>query len=154
MKQSRRMLTLRKALMPNSSLRDHIVAGAGAVRPSDRGLIHPLVRRRIGDGVDLDAATVAEAPQAHRWDYILSIPSTSKLIGLEPHTASDGEVKVVIRKKQNAQVLLRSHFQPGFSVTEWHWVTRGTVGFSRMDRAMRALNQSGIRFAGRSLRDV
>jgi hypothetical protein len=148
------MLTLSEALISGSSLHDQIVTGIGSVKKSDRKLIDPSVRPLFGDGVDLDAATAAEFPQAHRWDYVLSIPSKDKLIGIEPHSASDGEVRVVIKKKQNAQGFLRSHLKPKHSVAEWHWVTRGKVGFSRMDPVVRALNQNGIRFAGRSLRAV
>lgn len=148
------MLTLSEALVPESTLHDQIVDGIGAIKKADRALIEPSLRKLFGDSIDLDAATAAEFAQAHRWDYLLSMPSKDKLIGLEPHSASDGEVKVVIRKKQNAQDFLRNHLKTKTQVAEWYWVTRGRVAFSRMDPAVRALNQHGIRFAGRSLRGI
>lgn len=144
--------TLAKALRPESPLRARVQPGLSAVKTADRSLIAASERARIGDSLDLDEATAAEFPQGHRWDYILSVPDLRKLIALEPHTASDGEVKVVIKKKQQALAYLRDHLHATVSVAEWHWVTRGTVGFSRMDKAVRALNQNGISFSGRSLK--
>lgn len=147
-------LTVRSALHPASDLRQQVQPGMGAMKPKDRTLIAAGERPKIGDSLDLDAATVAAAPEAHRWDYILSVPKANKLIGLEPHSATNSEIKVVVRKKQNAIELLRQHLKPGHAVLEWHWVTHGSVGFSPMERATRALSQAGIQFHGRGLKKL
>jgi hypothetical protein len=145
-------VTLRLSLVAESRLMQDVKDGVGAMLSSDRSLIHTDDRPKVADSLDLDSATEEAFPNDHRWDYILSLPGASKLVGLEPHTAGDHEVRVVIRKKQNAQAFLRDHLRPGRYVREWYWVTAGRVGFSRMDRAKRALDQNGITFGGRFLR--
>lgn len=147
-------MTLGAAFQENSPLVHMVRQGLDAVKRRDRALIAQAERGKIGDSLDLDEATREDSPGEHRWDYILSVPSASRLIGLEPHTAADAEVKVVIKKKTNAVRILREHLKPGIAISEWHWVTSGKVGFSRMDRATRALNQNGITFSGRLLRRV
>jgi hypothetical protein len=147
-------LTLKTALEGTSALQQHVQPGMGAMKPVDRALIALGERPRIGDSLDLDTATAATSPQAHRWDYILSVPDANKLVGVEPHSATNAEIKVVVRKKQNAVDVLRQHLKPGRSVVEWHWVTHGSVGFSPMERATRALSQAGIRFHGRGIKKL
>lgn len=142
------------ALQKASSLRGHVRPGAQAMQSSDLSLIRLAERSRIGDSLDLDAATAAAAPQDHRWDYILSVPSADKLVGVEPHGATNSEISVVIQKKENALAVLRNHLKPAHNVAEWHWVTHGRVGFSPMERATRALAQAGIQFHGRELRKL
>jgi hypothetical protein len=119
----------------------------------DVKLIAEDQRSRIGDSLNLDAATKDEHPEANRWDYIVSIPDLSECAGIEPHSAKDSEISVVIAKKKHATEYLRDHLQNGHRITRWFWVTRGTVSFSKMDRARRRLDQNGIAFVGRSLRD-
>lgn len=152
MKKAGVQCTLSNALKPSSPLLRLVLTGLGAVLPADCKLIAIGERGKVGDSIDLDSATRTAQPNAHRWDYILSIPSRGKLIGLEPHSASDGEVKVVIKKKQNAQTYLRTQLHGNYSVAEWYWVTRGSVGFSRMSKSVRALSANGIGFSGRLLK--
>lgn len=146
--------SLALALQPASNLHASVEPGLGAMKSVDRNLIAPSERQKIGDSLDLDAATAAEMPQDHRWDYLLSVTTARKLIAVEPHTATNGEVKVLIKKKQNALAYLRNHLQPPHEIVEWYWVTHGRTGFSRMDRQVRALSQNGISFSGRSLRNL
>jgi hypothetical protein len=124
----------------------------GAFAHADVKLIAEDERPRIGDSLDLDAASAAEHPDANRWDYILSIPDLKQFVGIEPHSAKDSEIRAVIRKKEHAKQFLAAHFQAGYRVARWFWVSHGTVSFSRMDRARRRLDQNGIQFAGRLLR--
>jgi hypothetical protein len=142
---------LATALHKDSSLRRHLKTGAGAISPIDIKLIAESERSKIGDSLDLDTAAQEEFPEANRWDYIMSLPTLSQIIGIEPHTARDSEISVVIAKKKHARQYLRSHFQDGYHVRKWLWVSHGTVGFSRMDRARRLLDQNGIEFVGRHL---
>lgn len=145
---------LSSVLLPASTLRPHVKAGVSAVIPKDRVLLSPSVKSLIGDGLNLDAATAAASPNDNRWDYILSVPSKKLLVGVEPHSAGDGEVKVLIKKKANAIDVLRSHLTPGRSVAAWYWVTHGRVAFSQMDKIVRVLNQNGIAFRGRGLKSL
>lgn len=118
---------------------------------SDRKLIHVNIRPEIGDGINLDEATRVAFPNQHRWDYILSVPHRKLLIGVEPHSANDGELSVVIKKRINAVGFLAGQLKPGERVARWYWVTNGKVDFSNTEKTRRALDQNGIRFVGKML---
>ncbi len=148
------MTLLSTALVTTSALRLLVQQGLGALVAADRGLIAVGERPKVGDSIDFDSATRPEFPQSHRWDYLMSVPAAAQIVGLEPHTAKDSEINVVIAKKQNAQAYLRGHLHAKHRVAKWIWVTHGTVGFSKMERARRLLDQSGIAFEGRLLRSL
>lgn len=139
-------LYIRDALLPNSPLQGLLAQGLGALLNIDRPLIAQAQRDRVGDSLDLDAASRAEHPSDHRWDYILSVPDAMKLVGVEPHRARDSEISVVISKKRNAEVYLRTHLAPRYQVSRWFWVSHSNDGFSRMERAHRQLAQNGISY--------
>jgi hypothetical protein len=143
---------LKAALNEASHLRDLVQTGMAAFAGVDVKLIAEDQRSRIGDSLDLDAAAKDEYPETNRWDYIVSMPDLDEIVGIEPHSAKDSEISVVIAKKKHATEYLRSHLQHGYRVTKWFWVSHGNVSFSRMDRARRRLDQNGIEFAGRMLR--
>jgi hypothetical protein len=143
---------LKEALNKTSPLRGLVQVGMGAFAARDIKLIAEDQRSRIGDSLDLDAASRGEHPDANRWDYIISIPDSQRFVGIEPHTAKDDQISVVIQKKEHAIHYLRSHFRESHRITRWYWVTHGTVSFSKMDRARRRLDEKGIEFVGRKLR--
>ncbi len=145
---------LKAALNEKSRLRNLVQPGMAAFANVDLKLIAKEQRTRIGDSLDLDAAAKDEHPESNRWDYIVSIPDLKELIGIEPHSAKDSEISVVIAKRRHATQYLRNHLQGGYRVTRWFWVSHGTVSFSKMDRARRRLDQNGIAFAGRMLRNL
>lgn len=149
-----RQVHLTRALLEQSPLRALVRIGMGAFVGSDVRLIAEDQRSRIRDSLNLDAASRDECPQANRWDYIVSIADSQRLVGIEPHHARDSEISVVIRKKQHASEYLRSHLKPSYRITSWFWVTHGPVSFSKMDQAHRLLDQNGIEFVGRSLRTL
>lgn len=140
--------------MHSSTLRPLLKAGLGALLAVDRPLIGPAEGRRVSDSVDLDAAMRPALPNANRWDYLLGLLDTAGIVAVEPHTATDGEVSVLIAKKREALAFLRMHLNPGRFVDRWIWITHGRVGFSRMDRAIRQLDQAGIDFQGRHLKSL
>ena len=147
-------LLLSTALVTTSPLRALVRVHLGAMAPVDRQLIGVTERPKVGDSIDFDAATRPQFPQHNRWDYLLSVPTASRLIGLEPHSAKDSEIRVVIAKRQHAVTYLQQHLPPKNRVTKWLWVTRGSVGFTSTERARRILNQNGIAFAGRKVRSL
>jgi hypothetical protein len=144
--------SLKSALREESTLHAHIRDGIGAFKQRDIKLISEAERSRIKDSLELDAAAKDEYPEANRWDYILSISDLSEIVGIEPHTAKDSEISVVIAKKKHANTYMRHHLQDGHRVARWFWVSHGTVSFSKMDRARRRLDQNGIKFEGRMIR--
>ncbi len=117
-------------------------------------LIADSQHTRVGDSLDLDAASRDEHPNDHRWDYLLSVPDAGRIVGVEPHTARDQEIRVVIAKRQAAVAYLANHLRSGQRVDAWFWVTRGKVGFGVMERARRRLDEAGIAFAGRRLESL
>jgi hypothetical protein len=145
-------MRLADALTEESALREHLAEGLQALGRNDVALIVAGERPKVGDSLNLDAASRDELPQARRWDYLLSVPMARSIVGLEPHSATDCQVKVVIAKKNAARDYLRAHLKPQCHVSRWYWVTRGRVGFSRMEKAQRQLDQHGIEFCGRALR--
>ena len=147
-----RKVLLRTALLASSALCGQVMDNLRAVARPHRCLIAATVRSQVGDSLDLDAATRGEFPQDNRWDYLLSVPGIGQIVGLEPHSAKDSEIRVVIAKKQHAVEYLRDHFPPKHRVAKWVWVSQGSVGFSRMERARRLLDQHGIAFEGRVLK--
>jgi hypothetical protein len=99
----------------------------------------------------LDEALRQDFPTAHRWDYVFSVPGSAKLMPLEPHTAKDSEISVLIAKKRHAATQLRTHLQPKYAISDWLWVSHGRTSFSRMEQATRRLAQAGIKYLGRSV---
>jgi len=106
----------------------------------------------IGDSLDLDAAAREECPQENRWDYLLGVEQSYRVIGIEPHAASEGQVTVIIAKRRWAVGFVRGHLKPGKFVADWYWVSSGRVGFQDTTRERRRLDQNGIKFVGRLLR--
>ncbi len=145
---------LSNALVPESRLKDHVRTGLSALKTRDVNLIAETERPKVGDSIDLDSATRDESPSDNRWDYLLSVPTVSHIVGLEPHSARDSEVSVVIAKKKHAMTYLRDHLPPKHAVTRWIWVTHGKVRFTKMERARRQLDQNGIAFEGRLLKSL
>ena len=148
------MALLRSALKPTSALLPAVKVGMGAFLARDKRLVAVSERPKIGDSLDLDEALREQFPNANRWDYLLSIPNTGKLVALEPHHANDCEVSVVIAKKKHAADQLRGHLHPRYRISEWLWVSHGRASFSRMEQATRRLAQEGITYVGRSLNDL
>lgn len=146
------MTTLGNALIRQSHLRQSVKAGVQALLPRDIALILQTERVKVGDSLDLDTASRAEFPQSNRWDYLLSVPGIRQIIALEPHTARDSEVAVIIAKRSFAISYLQAHLQPRYRITAWYWVSSGPVNFSSMERLKRRLDQNGITFVGRQLR--
>lgn len=145
-------MSLNKALIDESSLRQYVQNGCGAVAGEHRGLITDELKQTVLDSLNLDVATSAEHPGANRWDYILAVRRRNTLVGVEPHSARDDEIGTVIAKKQHSSRVLRSHLKNDWRVSAWIWVSSGKVKFSKMDPAIRRLDQNGIRFAGRIVR--
>jgi hypothetical protein len=151
---NRRRFLLADALLATSTLRPGVLDGMNAFIPRDKTLIANDQRSRIGDSLDLDEALRPTFPQSNRWDYIFSVSDAEKLLALEPHSAGDSDISVVIAKKRHAAEQLRAHMQPRFRISEWLWVSHGRTSFSKMERATKRMAQEGIRYVGRHLADL
>ena len=142
----KRVSPIRGHLVPASTLRAQVADGLKAVAGAHRGYIHLDLRSLFGDSLDLDAAMEQEHPQANRWDYLLGVAEEGVVIGLEPHSASDDEVRTVTRKVTAARQQLRSHLQPGKQVTDWYWVASGKNRFANTEKTRLTLDQAGVTF--------
>jgi hypothetical protein len=151
----RKQGVLSEALLGESWVQDHIKPGlqgmAGySTRVSEK-------EYHVTDSVDFDTASRPQAPQDKRWDYFIGAreqkqrASRECLIGVEVHSATDGEVREVIAKKAASKPLLAMELCAGKSVVRWVWVAHGSVKFSPNSKYRRQLAAARIEFVGRLL---
>lgn len=150
-KGARSKTPLRAALRSSSQLLPQVADGIAALRKEHRGLLEEGLRPDLADSLDLDAGLQAEHPQENRWDYLLGHGPSASVVALEAHTATDGQVAVLIAKREAARRQLRQHLRDGVAPAAWIWVTEGRVGFAQTERATLRLDQAGITFAGRKV---
>lgn len=140
---------IRTALLVSSDLQPLVQDGLKALERTHRPLIEEAIRGAFADSLDIDKAFEEGHEQEHRWDYLLGHEESRKIVGLEPHTASNKEVSTVIKKRERSLSHLRHHLKSGVFVAEWFWVASGRVDFTPMDKAVTRLNENGIRFVGK-----
>lgn len=140
----------RKILKPKSKLKDGVHNGLAALG-SDKDYVEPGIRSRFADSLDVDEALREAHPQDNRWDYLMGITSTGRVVGLEPHSAKEGEVSTVIAKRKKAIEQLSPHLKTGATIRAWFWVASGKVDFLNFEKAIRRLDQNGITFVGKKL---
>jgi hypothetical protein len=147
---------IREALRRESALQSSVKDGLNAVKTSHRLYFDESVRASFADSLDSDESLRDGREQEHRWDYLLGHTPTKKVIGVEPHSAENSEVSVVISKLEAARRQLRDHLRDGVVISKWIWVASGQVQFAPMERATFRLTQAGIKFVGRKIlpRDV
>lgn len=145
---------LQQALREGSQLVAGITPGLRAMgKYSDRVQVNTV---SVTDSLELDEATRLVQPQAHRWDYLLGVTKPKKtgegggdvVIGVEVHSATDGEVSVVIKKKESARAVLAAELRPGATVSRWCWIASGNVRFSPNSKYRRQLAEKRIEFVG------
>jgi hypothetical protein len=139
--------TLLTRLHATSSLRARVLTGLAALAKTHRKYVDQALRPSFDDSLDVDEAFRAQAASSHRWDYLLGVQETAQIVGLEPHSASTGEVGVVISKKKASMEHLRSHLDTKH-ISAWFWVASGRVDFAPFETAIRRLDQAGIQFVG------
>ncbi len=144
---------VRAALIAGSPLQRAVKDGAQALERDHRRLIAEEIRASFADSIDLDKALQQGHEEENRWDYLLGHEASQKVIGLEPHTASNHEISTVIKKRRAAIEQLRGHLKPGSSVAQWFWVASGKVDFVPIEKATLHLAQNGITFVGKALHE-
>jgi hypothetical protein len=138
-------------LRSDSTLLPSVKEDLGALTDADRGFLDEEVRPTFADSLDLDGALRSDHPTSSRWDYLLGHVPGHALVGMEVHTASTGEVSVLIDKKRAALDQLRPHLRAGRSVDHWLWVAAGSVKILDLDKARQRLDQHGITFVGKKV---
>jgi len=139
------------ALKRTSKLRAQMQRGLGALNDADRRRIDKDAKSEFSESLDLDEAMRPRYPLENRWDYLLGHEPSNRVVALEPHSATSGEVAVIIAKKERAKVHLRTELEPDAHVSQWFWVASGRVDFAPFEKAKLRLDQAGITFVGRTL---
>jgi len=139
------------SLRSTSTLREHVKVGMGAIEKSHKSYIDEQLRAAFADSLETDENLKKGRDTENRWDYLLGHASSRAVVGLEPHTANNNAVPVVIKKREKALEQLRPHLIDGARVRAWFWVASGKVDFLPMEKATTRLANSGIAFVGKQL---
>jgi hypothetical protein len=138
---------LLKILLPDSVLRHEVRDGMGAVEADHRrDYFHDDVKPHFLDSLDIDGTLAKGRESQNRWDYLLSHAPSKSVIAVEPHSAKQEEISVVIRKKDSAKEQLSDHLVAGAKIAKWIWVSSGRNGFADTEKVRRQLDQRGIEF--------
>lgn len=130
--------------------------GLQALRPEDKPHIAPEDTRRLKGSVDIDKAYQKLDPQANRWDFAIAYQHSNHekevVYWVELHTASDSQVKVVIKK---AKWLFGWLKKEGKELADLDrsivWVSSGNTSFTRGAPQLKKIAQAGIKYAGNKL---
>lgn len=142
---------VRRSLLPTSSLLPVVADGLGAVKKSHREYIHADLRPAFADSLDIDEAFRPGHEQENRWDYLLGHGPSAIVVAVEPHSAKQGEISTIIKKRQRAREQLASHLAPNARIAAWFWVASGRIHIANTERARRRLDQHGITFVDKTL---
>ncbi len=133
-------------LRADSSLRAEVKTGLGAVERAHLDRFHESVRSLFSDSLDIDKNLQKGREGENRWDYLLGHDRSKSVIAVEPHSAKQQEVSVVIRKKEMARGQLAPHLVDGAKIVKWIWVASGRNQFASTEKARLQLDQKGIEF--------
>jgi hypothetical protein len=130
--------------------------GLQALRPEDKPHIVPEDTRKLRGSVDVDKAYEKLAPQANRWDFAISYQHTNRIgemvYWVELHTASDSQVKVVIKKAEWLLEWLKNDGKPLADLERSIvWVSSGNTSFTRGAPQLKKIAQAGIKYSGNKL---
>ena len=145
---SKQKTPARRAPKVDSVLQGRVSDGIGAVKRAHRGYLAQDIRGAFGDSLDLDAALRQDHPDENRWDYLLGHIASQEVVGVEPHSARQGEVTTVINKQRAAKKQLAGHIETGARVSKWLWGASGKNHFADTEKARFRLDQNGIKFVG------
>jgi hypothetical protein len=140
-----------KRALGKSYLAASVRAGLQALPDDTRDRIAENLRSDFVDSIDLDAATRERHANDERWDYLLGHALSSKIIGIETHSASTSQVSKVINKRTKSIDHTRAEFVEGAYVAAWYWVASGRVDFVPHEKTVNRLAQNGIQFVGTRL---
>lgn len=128
------------ALRSSASLSGIVRPGKKALRGADSAKVTVSATCSLA----LDDEGPPSRKGEHRWDYLIVTQEGERAHAVEIHTATPGDVKEMIAKKQWAERLLTEEC-PEHAVTKWHWVARSKVDFPRHRiRERELLQRAGI----------
>lgn len=130
--------------------------GLQALRPEDKPHIEAENPRQLRGSVDVDKAYQKRAPQDNRWDFAIAYQHSNRkdevVYWVELHTASDSQIKVVIKKAKWLLEWLRNEGKPLSNFeNSLVWVASGPTSFTRSSQQMKQIAQAGLKFVGSKL---
>ena len=146
-------MTFKKAVKETAMLENAWHAGLGALRSEDKIHIDAEDTRAIKGSVDIDTSYQETDPNGNRWDFAIGYKHTNRtkevIYWVELHTASDSEIKVVIKKAQwlpkwfrgNGKILAKFE-------REILWVSSGSTRMSPSAPQKKQMAQAGLRQVG------
>lgn len=150
-------MTFQDAVEATPNLAGRFQEGLHALRAQDRPHIEAENTRKLVGSVDVDSALQQAEPNANRWDFAIAYQHTNRdaevIYWTELHTASDSEVKLVIRKA----VWLRGWLKAdGRKMAAFErdivWVSSGPTSFQLTGPQRKQMAQAGLRHVGSRLR--
>ncbi|MBK6727366.1 MAG: hypothetical protein IPG63_08930 [Xanthomonadales bacterium] len=139
---------IRGALKNDSTLQGSVQDGLAAVENPHKKYFSTEIRADFADSLEIDRNLRPGREQENRWDYLLGHAPSGEVIAVEPHSASQGEISTVIRKRTAAREQLREHLRDGARIAKWLWVASGKVHFVATEKVKLQLDQNGIEFVG------
>lgn len=150
-------MSFKKAVGKIPAMKGAWCPGLQALRAEDKPHIEAKDPRAITGSVDVDAAYRKLMPQSNRWDFGISFQHSNRekevIYWVELHTASDSQVKVVIKKAEWLLEWLRNEGHPLAAFErELVWVSSGNTSFTRSSPQRKQMAQAGLRHVGGKLR--
>lgn len=150
-------MDFKSAVRRTKGLEEAWQPGLQALRAQDKAHIDPEDSRKLTGSVDIDSAYKQADPQGNRWDFAIGYQHTNRkqevIYWVEPHTGSDSEIKVVIKKAQWLQAWFRNAGQELASFErDIIWVSSGATRLSPSAPQVKQMAQLGLRQAGQKLR--
>ena len=150
-------MTFKQAVEQTPNLENAWRVGLQALRAEDKPHIKPEDTRRLRGSADIDSALLMEQPSANRWDFAIAYQHSNRqdeyVYWVELHTASDSEVKVVIKKAQWLLDWLKGRAQElNAFERELVWVSSGATSFSLTSTQRKQMAEVGLQYKGSHLR--
>lgn len=150
-------MKFKEATEATPGLENAYKVGLQALRAEDKPHIDAADTRCLTGSVDIDSALEKLEPHANRWDFAVAYKHTNRatefVYWVELHSASDSEVKVVIKKA----LWLRGWLQQAGRLLanferEILWVSSGATSFTLSAPQIKQMAQAGLRHCGTRLR--
>lgn len=150
-------MSFKEAVEKTPHLENAYEVGLQALRAEDKPHIEAEDTRSLCGSVDVDTAYQEIDPQGNRWDFAIAYQHTNRtsevVYWVELHTASDSEVKVVIKK---ARWLLNWFKNEGKVLAKFErdivWVSSGATTFTLSSPQKKQMAEAGLQHVGAKLR--
>lgn len=150
-------MTFQQAVEATPHLSGAFQVGLRALRAQDKTHIVAEDTRKFSGSVDIDAALRRVEPDANRWDFAIAYEHSNRkaevIYWVELHTASDSEIKVVIKKALWLRGWLKVDGSKlsGFEC-DIVWVSSGATSFQLTGPQRKQMAQAGLQHVGGRLR--